>query len=205
MPKRLGSSPRLRRATALASAFKLGGFAAALLVFAASADAQVYKCKRGGVIAYQDKPCPPGTHLGKITLEAPPAPGKSAPSSIRPPDPVSATPPASAAPDLLPPAQNYLCERYNGSTYFTASNMPKRYYVSASQLKKPRPNLKPGSSLWVTDECKIAPISDACAHYAAQILANDKKLQTADAAEKKKLIRDSVRIRTVANSRCRIN
>jgi len=189
----------------LASCFKLVSFAAALLGLAVAADAQVYKCKRGGVIAYQDKPCPSGTHLGKITLEVPPAPGKSPSSSIRPPDPVSATPPASAAPDLLPPAQNYLCERYNGSTYFTASNMPKRYYVSASELKKPRPNLKPGSSLWVTDECKIAPISDACAHYAAQILANDKKLQTADAAEKKKLIRDSVRVRTVANSRCRIN
>lgn len=176
-----------------------------LLLTAADVDAQVYKCKRGGVIAYQDKPCPSGTHLGKITLEAPPMPGKTAPSSIKPPDPVSATPPASAAPDLLPSAQNYLCERYDGSTYFTASNMPKRYYVAASALKTPRPNLKPGSSLWVTDACKVAPIADACAHYAAQILANDKKQQSAGAADKKVLIRDSLRIRTVANSRCRVN
>jgi hypothetical protein len=177
----------------------------ALLACAAESSAQVYKCKRGGVIAYQDKPCPSGTHLGKITLEAPPVPGKTAPSSIRPPDPVSPTPPASPAPEPLPAAQNYLCERYDGSTYYTASNMPKRYYVAANALKTPRPNAKPGSSLWVTDECKSAPISDACAHYAQQILANDKKQQTADAAAKKALIRDSLRIRTVANSRCRVN
>ena len=190
---------------ALAKHFSRISTAAVLLVLAAAAEAQVYKCKRGGVIAYQDKPCPSGTHLGKITLEAPPTPGKAAPSSIRPPDPVSATPPASAAPDLLPTAQNYLCERYDGSTYFTASSMPKRYYVAASALKIPRPTVKVGSSLWVTDECKVAPIADACAHYAQQIMANDKKQQTASAAEKKVLIRDSLRIRTVANSRCRVN
>ena len=51
------------------------------VVFALSvmntAQAQVYKCKRDDVIAYQDQPCPKGTQLGRITLEAPPVVGKT--------------------------------------------------------------------------------------------------------------------------------
>ena len=55
------------------------------LVVVGAAHAQVYKCKRGNVIAYQDKPCPSGTQLGRITLEAPPVVGKTPSSSVNPP------------------------------------------------------------------------------------------------------------------------
>jgi hypothetical protein len=168
-----------------------------------AATAQVYKCRKGSVVAYQDKPCPRGTQLGKITLEAAPVAGKTASSSISPPLPVPSTPPASAAPAPLPQAQNYLCVRYDGSSYFTGSNMPRRHFVRGADLKIPRPGVAPTTQLWVTDECKVAPLKDACTHYEVQILALDQKQKSASASELKALQRESRRLRTVSNSRCR--
>ncbi|NJR44185.1 hypothetical protein HC761_01705 [bacterium] len=192
----------LKRGMASAKA-RFALLALCALCAAGAANAQVYKCRKGGVVAYQDKPCPRGTQLGRITLESAPVPGKTPTSSIRLPQPVASTPPASPAPPPLPSAANYLCTRYDGSTYHTASNMPKRYFVSGAQLKVPRPGIAPSTKLWVSDECKEAPLKDACMAYELQILANDKQQQGASAAEIKALTRDSQRIRTISNSRCR--
>ena len=59
--------------------------------------AQVYKCKRGNVIAYQDKPCAKGAQLGRITLETPPVAGKTPSSSVNPPKPAPDYGPAAPA------------------------------------------------------------------------------------------------------------
>jgi hypothetical protein len=168
------------------------------------AHAQVYKCKRGNVIAYQDKPCPAGTQLGRITLEAPPAPGKTPSTSINPPKPAAERGPAApAAPALLAAAENYQCTRFDGSRYFSASLMPNRRLVPASALAVPTPGVDANAKVWVTDHCVAAPIKDACDYYGIELDRVEKQARSAGAAELKALNRETMRLRTISNSRCR--
>jgi hypothetical protein len=168
------------------------------------AQAQVYKCKRGNVIAYQDKPCPRGTELGRITLEAPPVPGRTQSSTISPPKPAADRGPAAPpAPATLPPSENYKCMRSDGSSYFSASLMPKRSLVSASTLPKPPAGVKANEQVWVTDSCVATPLKEACDFYATEIDRVEKKARSASTAEQKALAREAMRLRTISNSRCR--
>ena len=179
------------------------------LVFAAlflsdSARAQVYKCKRGNVIGYQDKPCPKGTQLGRITLEAPPVVGKTPSNSISPPKPAPANGPAApAAPALLPVAENYKCTRFDGTSYFSASLMPNRQLVAASSLAVPLAGVDPRDKVWATDTCVEAPIKDACDFYSIEIDRVGRLIPRATGSELKALNREAMRLRTVSNSRCR--
>lgn len=172
-----------------------------LLVAPYIAEAQVYKCRRGGVIAYQDKPCPSGTQLGKITLDAP-QPGKAPSSSVRPPVPVADTPPAPPPPQALAPARNYKCTRFDGAIYYSGSAMPNRHHVPVYALKNP-PAAGATGNVWVTDSCVEAPIEEACTYYDQQIDFVLKQARTAQATERKKLEREGVRLRTISNSRCK--
>ncbi len=179
------------------------------LVFSAlflsdAACAQVYKCKRGNVIAYQDKPCPKGTQLGRITLEAPPVVGKTPSSSVSPPKPAPDNGPiAPAAPALLPVADNYKCTRFDGTSYFSASLMPNRQLVAASALAVPPPGVNPSDKVWATDTCVESPIKDACDFYSVEIDRVGRLIRTATGTELKALNREAMRLRTVSNSRCR--
>ena len=174
------------------------------LSLTSTAQAQVYKCKRGNVIAYQDKPCPKGTQLGRITLEAPPVVGKTPSSSVSPPKPAPDNGPiAPAAPALLPVADNYKCTRFDGTSYFSASLMPNRQLVAASELAVPPPGVNPSDKVWATDTCVEAPIKDACDFYSVEIDRVGRLIRTASASELKALNREAMRLRTVSNSRCR--
>ena len=179
------------------------------LVFSAfflsnAARAQVYKCKRGNVIAYQDKPCPKGTQLGRITLEAPPVVGKTPSNSISPPKPAPPNGPAApAAPALLPVAENYKCTRFDGTSYFSASLMPNRQLVAASALAVPLPGVGPSDKVWATDTCVEAPIKEACDFYSVEMDRVGRLIRTANGNELKALNREAMRLRTVSNSRCR--
>ncbi len=169
-----------------------------------AAHAQVYKCKRGNVIAYQDKPCPAGTQLGRITLEAPPVVGKTPSSSINPPKPAPDNGPAApAAPALLAAAENYRCTRFDGSTYFSASLMPNRQLVAASALAVPPPGVAANDKVWATDTCVAAPIKDACDFYSVEMDRVGRLARSAAGIELKRLNREAMRLRTVSNSRCR--
>jgi hypothetical protein len=190
-------------------------------IFASLAcEAQVYKCKRGNVIAYQDKPCAKGTQLGRITVapsqgvftgpQARPrtvTPPASTPQSVQTLAPKAASlpnaPPAQTTVAALPEANNYLCVRFDGTRYFSASKMPNRYYVKAAQMAVPPKDLKPNQPVWVTDNCKPVPLADACAHYATEIDQVQAKLASAPAAQVKALEREARRLRTISNSRCR--
>ena len=177
------------------------------LGLASTAHAQVYKCKRGNVIAYQDKPCAKGMQLGRIILEAPPVVGKTPSSSVNPPkpapDPGPAAPAAPAAPALLASAENYKCTRFDGTSYFSASLMPNRQLVTASALVPPPPGVDANAKVWATDTCVAAPIKDACDFYSVEIDRIGKLAQNATGLELKTLNREAMRLRTVSNSRCR--
>ncbi len=169
-----------------------------------AAHAQVYKCKRGNVIAYQDKPCPKGTQLGRITLEAPPVAGKTPSSSVNPPKPAPDSGPAApAAPALLAPAENYKCTRFDGTSYFSASLMPNRQLVTASRLAVAPPGVDANAKVWATDSCVAAPIKDACDFYSIEIDRVGKLANSASGVELKVLNREAMRLRTVSNSRCK--
>jgi hypothetical protein len=166
--------------------------------------AQVYKCKRGNVIAYQDKPCPKGTQLGRITLEAPPVVGQTPSSSVSPPKPAPDRGPAApAAPALLAAAENYQCTRFDGTRYFSASLMPNRQLVDASRLAVPPPGVAPNAKVWATDTCIPAPIKEACDFYSVEMDRVGILARSATGIELKRLNREAMRLRTVSNSRCR--
>ena len=169
-----------------------------------TAHAQVYKCKRGNVIAYQDKPCAKGMQLGRITLEAPPVAGKTPSSSVSPPKPAPDNGPAApAAPALLAPAENYKCTRFDGTSYYSASLMPNRQLVTASALAIPPPGMEANAKVWATDTCLAAPIKEACDFYSTEIDRVGRLARNAAGFELKALNREAMRLRTVSNSRCR--
>jgi hypothetical protein len=192
-----------------------------LLLAGADLCAQVYKCKRGNVIAYQDKPCAKGTQIGRITVApaqgvftgpqarprsvAPPAAAAQSVQTLAPKAPASLpnAPAAQTTVAALPDANNYLCVRFDGTKYYSASKMPNRYYVKASQMAVAPKDLKPAQNVWVTDNCKPAPLTDACAHYASEIDQVQAKLAGAPAGQVKALEREARRLRTISNSRCR--
>ena len=175
-----------------------------VLSFASAAHAQVYKCKRGNVIAYQDKPCAKGTQLGRITLEAPPVAGKTRSNSVSPPKPAPDNGPAApAAPALLPVAENYRCTRFDGTRYFSASLMPNRQLVAASALVPPPSGVDANAKVWATDTCVAAPLKEACDFYDIEIDRVGKLASAATGFELKTLTREAMRLRTVSNSRCR--
>jgi hypothetical protein len=168
--------------------------------------AQVYKCKRGSVIAYQDKPCPKGTQIGRVTVAKPPAPGQTPSSSASKPlpaPPPGPTPPPAPKNDYSPVAQNYKCTAFDGSIYFSASNMPQRRLVPVFALPSPPPGVPSNATTWVTDVCVAAPLKEACDHYNAEIDAVGRKARQAQPSEKKVLEREMKRLRTISNSRCR--
>lgn len=168
------------------------------------ASAQVYKCRLGKGTTYQDKPCAKGTEIGRITLEAPPPSGKPASSSISLPKPARAPgPPVPPAPEALPIADNYQCTRHDGTTYFSASLMPKRVLVPAYAMAQPPKGVDPQQQLWVTDSCVAVPLQQACDFYALEIDRVQKLQRTAAVGEQKALQREALRLRTISNSRCR--
>ena len=192
--------------TASAAARAIAHIASIILALGVitAAHAQVYKCKRGSVIAYQDKPCAKGTQLGRITLEAPPVAGKTPSSSVNPPKPAPDNGPAApAAPALLTPAENYKCTRFDGSSYFSASLMPNRELVTASEMTPPPPGVDANAKVWATDTCVAAPIKEACDFYSIEIDRVGKLARNAAGLELKALNREAMRLRTVSNSRCR--
>jgi hypothetical protein len=168
------------------------------------AHAQVYKCKRGNVIAYQDAPCPKGTELGRITLEAPPVPGKTPSSTLGPPTPAPPRGPAPpAATEPLAAAENFKCTRFDASFYYSASLMPRRQLVRAADLAAPPAGTPANASVWVTDACVATPLKEACDFYNVEIDRVDKAARQASAAQLKALTREAMRLRTISNSRCR--
>lgn len=186
-----------------------------LLAPLSAASAQIYKCKLpSGVLSFQEKPCARGTHLKTIVV--PTAPAVSAPAAeISAAPPLASTAPAAAAPAtaippsppplVLPPAPYYQCTRADGSRYYTASPLPRRYEVAASNVTDPAASLGPASpgKVWMEERCAEVPLSEACAWYQQQIdfVVAQQRVQTG--IELKRAIQEQQRLSTIRAARCR--
>lgn len=181
---------------------------------------QIYKCKLPtGVVSFQEKPCARGTHLKTIVVPTvPPAASKpvaviSATAGVPPSPPRSGVPvagvstavPPVAPPLALPPAPYYRCTRADGSNYYTASPVPRRYEVAAGSVTDPSASLGPASAgmVWLEERCAEVPLSEACAHYQQQldfVLAQQRVLSGVDL---KKSTQEQQRLTTIRSARCR--
>lgn len=172
--------------------------------------ATIYKCRQaGGVISYQDAPCPgrqisvlrtPTTAAQANAKPAAPkaapkaAPGSSAASTARP------TPTGRA------PRPSFKCVRPNGSFYYTGDARPRRMLVDAPSgdqviaLVPGAPAPPPGKA-WAQDQCDTATRADACQYYQEQIARNDEE-KARGGKDSNRLTREGQRLRAIYNHRC---
>lgn len=100
---------------------------------ATAADVVVYRCTGAdGHVSLQDTPCHADADEERRLLRAPaasPAPAATAPPApARPADPAPSTPPVERA-AVRAPSPAWLCERYDGETYESATGIPQRHWV----------------------------------------------------------------------------
>jgi len=173
----------------------------------------IYKCRQaGGVVSYQDKPCP-GRQIGWIRTSAPPAPAKAVSRSSPAGPNASAATPTSADTRARPantgraPRPSFRCVRPDATVYFSGDARPKRTLVDASTAPATRlpvsgaPAAPPGK-LWVQDQCLAATRSDTCQYYTDQIAANDARQSAAKGDYLRRFTREGQRLRTIRNHRC---
>lgn len=186
---------------------------------AAAPASQVYKCRMpNGVLSFQAKPCPRGTHLKTLVVPtAPEPPAAAAPATasgdqVITPDTApaarrassSASPPPPAA-TALPVAAYYKCTRYDGSSYYTASAYARRVRVGLGDLTDPSLAKAPAENglVWVEDQCSEVPLREACDWYEQQATDVAAKQRTSTGAELKKLVQEHQRLSTIRAARCR--
>lgn len=167
---------------------------------------QVYKCRMpNGVLSFQAKPCPAGTHLKTLVVPlAPEAPGGTA--AARPAVP-AATAPAEPPPQAsaLPVAAYYRCTRHDDSTYYSASAYPRRARIDSAALADPAlaKASAGGGQVWVEDDCTEVPLREACDWYEQQIGLVAAQQRVASGLELKKLVTEHQRLSTIRGARCR--
>lgn len=175
--------------------------ALALLLAATAPAATIYKCRQaGGVVSYQDNPCP-GRQIGVLrtptTAAAARAPASAAAKAT--PDAPRPTPTARA------PRPSFKCVRPDGSHYFTGNARPARMLVDASNTMAKRvagaPAAPPGKA-WAEDQCASSTRAESCQYYQEQIAANDAREAAAKGTDAARLKREGQRLRAIRNHRC---
>ncbi len=195
----------------------------ALLLFWLAFPAQagiIYKCRQaGGVVSYQDEPCP-GRQIGLIRTSAPAPPRPAPAATAKPAAPATAAPgtttaPAPAAPaakarpnpTARAPRPSFRCARPDGSIYFSGDARTKRTLVAIKPGLPPPPPVTgappaPPGRTWVQDDCQVATRSDTCKYYADQIAYNDAQQARAKGDALRRFTREGQRLRTIRNHRC---
>jgi hypothetical protein len=191
--------------------------ASLLLAPLTAASAQIYKCKLpNGVLSFQEKPCARGTHLKTIVVPtvpaAPPPPSAQisatpapADAAVTPHPAATASVPPAPPPLVLPPAPYYQCTRGDGSTYYTASPLPRRYEVAANSVTDPATSLGPASpgNVWMEERCAEVPLSEACAWYQQQLDFVIAQQRVLSGIELKRSVAEQQRLTTIRSARCR--
>ena len=172
----------------------------------------IYKCRQaGGVVSYQDKPCP-GRQIGLIRTSAPAAPATPPAATAKPAAP-GATAPAAPAPKARPtptaraPRPSFRCSRPDGTIYFSGDARVKRTLVALKKDVPPPPAVAgapppPPGRAWAQDDCQVATRSDTCKYYADQIAYNDAQQARAKGDALRRFTREGQRLRTIRNHRC---
>ena len=176
--------------------------------------ATIYKCRQaGGVVSYQDAPCP-GRQISVLRTPTTAAQANAKPPAAKAPKASPAAPgatgsAASSAPRPTPtgraPRPSFKCVRPDGSFYYTGDARPKRMLVDASgeQQLAPVPGAPaaPPGKVWAQEQCATATRADACQYYQEQIANND-ALKTRAGADANRLTREGQRLRAIYNHRC---
>ena len=186
---------------------------AALWMLACSAQAAtIYKCRQaGGVVSYQDAPCP-GRQISVLRTPTTAAQANAKPPAAKAPKAAPGTPgsAATSAPRPTPtgraPRPSFKCVRPDGSFYYTGDARPKRMLVDAptgDQRLAPLPGAPaaPPGKAWAQEQCDTATRADACQYYQEQIAHND-ALKTRAGGDANRLTREGQRLRAIYNHRC---
>jgi hypothetical protein len=174
-----------------------------LLASAALPAKTIFKCRAsGGVVSYQDEPCP-GRQIGVIrTSEQSAAPSNPRAATTK----ASATAAASApAAPSRSPRPSFQCTRPDGSRYFTADVRPRRVLVDrlagAAAALPGAPGAPPGK-MWAEDVCEAATRAQTCDYYSQQIAQVVEKAARAAGTEQRQLTREHQRLKAIHNHRC---
>lgn len=184
---------------------------ALLLAFAASAAdaATIYKCRQaGGVVSYQDQPCP-GRQISVIRTSATAAPAKAPKATAG----GAAAPAAAGAARARPtstgrtPRPSFKCTRPDQSHYFTGDIHPKRTLVDLPKagtnlLPVPGAPAAPPGKMWAQDQCENSTRSESCQYYQEQIDYNEAQQKRASGDELRQLTREGRRLRAIHSHRC---
>lgn len=173
-----------------------------LCVSVDSAAGTIYKCRQaGGVVSYQDEPCP-GRQIGRLSTSAPaPRASVSRSSAASPAAEVRAPPRVSVR--TVRPA--FRCRRPDGSEYFSGEAQGRRSLVDlpatgARPAPLPGAPAAPPGKTWVEDQCVAATRAEMCRFYRRAIADIEAALeqQRGDAS----LERERKRLIAIRNHRC---
>lgn len=175
--------------------------------------ATIYKCRQaGGVISYQDAPCP-GRQIGVLRT---PTTAAQANRAVPAPKPATAGPGAPGSSPASPPRPtptgraprpSFKCVRPDGSFYYTGDLRLKRTLVDLGDARAvisaiPGAPAAPPGKAWAQDQCAAATRSDTCQYYQEQIAHVDAQQQRAKGDAVRKLTREGQRLRAIYNHRC---
>jgi hypothetical protein len=178
-----------------------------------AAAATIYKCRQaGGVVSYQDAPCP-GRQIGVLRTPTTAAqanrPAKPAATSAAAPGSAGSAPtqPARPTPTGRAPRPSFKCIRPDGSHYYTGNARPRRTLVDLDDAKAvvgaiPGAPAPPPGKAWAQDQCSTATRSDSCQYYREQIAQVDAQQQSAKGDAVRRLTREGQRLRAIYNHRC---
>lgn len=172
--------------------------------------ATIYKCRQaGGVVSYQDKPCP-GRQIGVIRTAEVTAPARPAAPAADAPKADANAPAAQTARPLTTaraPRPSFKCTRPDGHVYFSGDARPQRTLADLTQAGAAwvpvagAPAAPPGK-MWVQDRCEPATRSESCQYYQQQIQSVDTRKQSASGTELRQLTREGQRLRAIHAHRC---
>ncbi len=178
-----------------------------------AAAATIYKCRQaGGVVSYQDAPCP-GRQIGVLRTPTTAAQAnrvpKAAPAPTAAPGSPASTPakPARPTPTGRAPRPSFKCVRPDGSYYYTGDARPRRTLVDLDDARAvasavPGAPAAPPGKAWAQDQCATATRSDSCQYYQQQIAQVDAQQQSAKGDAVRRLTREGQRLRAIYNHRC---
>lgn len=169
--------------------------------------ATIYKCRQaGGVVSYQDSPCP-GRQIG--VLRTPTTAAQARAAATPAPAATAASPgtsPARPAATGRAPRPSFKCVRPDGSIYFTGDARPRRTLIDLDRARQLLPLANapaaPPGKAWAEDQCATATRADTCQYYREQIASNDAAQLRARSDELRKLTREGQRLKAIFNHRC---
>jgi hypothetical protein len=162
----------------------------------------IYKCRQaGGVVSYQDEPCP-GRQIGRLSTTAPAPRAPVSRSSAASPAAEVKAPPRVSVRSVRPA---FRCRRPDGSEYFSGEAHGRRTLTdlpaggTLPALIPGAPAAPPGK-MWVEDQCVAATRTEMCRYYGGAIAEVETALQQrrGDA----RLERERKRLIAIRNNRC---